>query len=171
MRFFVRLILGSLFIFSFLVGCSQARASALPEGYIRFAVEANGGGKGCSIPFKTGRWNLIDGAYGCSEDDYNYFMLDNVRSAATFRFSSDYATGAEGPNKCDWDGGGGNDWAFEVGTYKNPTTTIWIPISSLRGYYQGDIIKAGIRMIANRNESGDIDEELECVSIELSPLP
>jgi len=147
----------------------NAKSEAEPShfGFIRFAENMDGGGQSCAIPIKEGRYNLKDKNYACDDDVFSYFSFDAAPSAVRVRLHSDFNTGFE----CNWKGGTGNDWTFDINTTKNPTTTGWISIASLRGQPEGTVVTPGVRMGRWQYRSGDIEAELECVSIHPSPLP
>lgn len=169
MKYSTSFVAASIFAAGLLGGYRESGAEeSMPNGILKMAEQPDGGGRSCSIPIKNGKWNLNDGEFGCSSDDYNYFKLDNSPSAVIIRFTSD---GSHGGTECRWDGYAGNDWAFDIDTYKHPTTTGWVQLLDLKGFEPGRIIVAGVRLKQGRYESGDISDEVECVSIQVSDLP
>jgi hypothetical protein len=165
MNYLTRLGVFTLWICGFVVGAGTT-SDAIAAGNLRFAEKSDGGGKSCSIPIPAPevgwkRYNLKDGDFGCNDDDYSYFMLDNVPSTTLISVSPDV--------NCPTGWSDGNNWFFQTKMYKQPTTTIWISILSLKGYQKGEIVKVGVMMNANSYRSGDVDAELECVEIHVSP--
>jgi hypothetical protein len=167
MNYLTRLGVFTLWFCGFVVGAGTT-SDAIAAGNLRLAENSDGGGRSCSIPIppptpkdKPKHYNLADGAEaGCSDDDYSYFMLDNVPSTTLIGFSPDV--------DCPRDWSSGNNWFFQIKMYKQPTTTTWISILSLKGHKPGEIVKAGVMMGAEFYRSGDVDEELECVVFEVS---
>jgi hypothetical protein len=119
----------------------------------------NGTGKMCRIPAtETLAINLNnddEDTYGCTNDEHDYFKLDNVRSAVIITF---------GNHTCDT---GITGWEVELRTVIDPITTPWISLINLRNRLPGDIISRGVRLVKSRS-GGDFGDELTCVKIEVS---
>jgi hypothetical protein len=132
--------------------------------YLKLAekVDDNGVGTGktCRIPATQSLTinlnNDDEDIYNCTNDEHDYFMLDNVRSAVIITF------GEEACNS-----GTTNGWEFELRTYIDPITTPWISLIELKNRLQGDIISRGVRLVRSR-KGGDGGDELTCVKIEVS---
>lgn len=173
MKYLMRFVMGAMLVVG-LQGCGRdssvateaqvdkPNANVMPQGVIKLAENPDGGGKSCSIPMSSQVWNL-DHTPGCNGDDYSYFMLDNVPSAALIRLESDFS--------CPKQDTSGNAWWFELETIKHPTTTIWISIASLKQQPDGKIIYPGLRLNTSYYRRGDLVAELECLEIEMSDLP
>lgn len=167
MRYSIRLAMVSIFVFAMLSGCRELYAM----GSIKLAENADGGGRTCTIPFpdpdpagKKHYYNLWDmNAVGCHDDVYSYFLLSNAPSVAKVEFNSDYG--------CKRSGSTHNEWWYDIETYKHNMTTGWISIASLNGVEVGEIVKAGVKLIVKHHDFGDIEAELECLTIRVSPLP
>ena len=121
----------------------------------------NGTGKMCRIPAtETLAINLNnddEDIYDCTNDEHDYFKLDNVRSAVIITF---------GQETCN--SGTINGWEFELRTIIDPITTPWISLIGLKNRLPGDIISRGIKLERSRNRGGDVGDELTCVKIEVS---
>lgn len=131
----------------------------LDDGSIKFSKEADGS-QTCSIPYKEGSYDFVDEEPDiCVNDEMSYFRLDNVPSASQFELEK---------RRCNESGG----WVVVMTVFKNPTTTAWISIPSLKQFEVGDIIVAGV-MLKEKKEIGDDDlkGELSCVRVRRSELP
>jgi hypothetical protein len=131
----------------------------LDDGSIKFAKEADGAST-CTIRYMAGDYDFVgEEPDNCVNDEMSYFRLENVPSASQFELEK---------RRCHESGG----WVVTLTVFKNPTTTNWISIPSLRQYEPGDIIVAGLRL-KEKKEIGDDDlkGELSCVRIRRSPLP
>lgn len=163
MNYSMRFVVGSIIAMALLSGCSGSNTEALHQGSIKFAANADGGGSSCSIPFSDVDVNLNKNKYGCEDDVYSYFMLDSAPSAALIHLNSDVGC-PRGPSSL-------REWRFDLKTIKHPTTTPWISIRSLNATETGAIVKAGVILVKKHFDWGDIDAELECVELRVSPLP
>ncbi|GAB7529486.1 hypothetical protein PS3A_18950 [Pseudomonas sp. 3A(2025)] len=121
----------------------------------------------CSFPFTTRTVVLNDNdsdTFGCMNDQIYGFKLTNVPSASRITF---YDSG-----NCD-DNNDIESFIIKLMTYINPTTML--EPYNLKTAHQkepGDILVAGVRMMWKKGPNSDnVNGELTCVRMELSPAP
>ncbi|RRV03672.1 hypothetical protein EGJ27_24555 [Pseudomonas sp. v388] len=134
-------------------------ASEYDEGSISFAEDTTES-KTCNIPYMEGDYDFKgESPDNCVNDEMSYFRLNKVPSASQFELEK---------RRCNESGG----WVVVLSVFKNPTTTGWISIPSLKQYPEGHIVAAGVRL-KEKKEIGDDDlkGELSCVRVRRSALP
>jgi hypothetical protein len=148
------------------LGVQEALAEssvAIPDGSITFAQNPDGSGATCGFAFthKQDGYNFHKGESGCQYDKYNYFRLENVPSASSFKLWAKACDRADEKS-----------WEYDLKTYINPTTTGWLYISALRAASEGAIFARGVILVTKKySEVGDGIDELSCVWITRSSLP
>lgn len=134
-------------------------AAPFPDGSIKFAAASDGGGKTCELAFVTSRKDF-GGDSGCANDEMSYFRLENVPSATTFKLESERCDGTKA------------EWYFTMKTIKQPVTTGWIAIATLKAETIGAIVTPGLRLMGRKTDTSvPLEGKLTCVDIERSPLP
>lgn len=121
----------------------------------------------CSIPFSTRTVVLNDNnsdTFGCTNDQVYSFKLNNVPSASRITF---YDSGS-----CQ-DEGDDESFIVKVRTYINPTTTPNVlNLKSIHQRQPGEILAPGVMMMWKKGPNSDnVNGELTCVRMELSPTP
>ncbi|WP_460123399.1 hypothetical protein [Pseudomonas sp. S2_C03] len=149
----------------FMCVCTFAVAEQQPTekqatGSIVFSEKGSEGGKTCSVPFITQpAVDFTSDNYGCVNDEYSYFRLNDAPSAGQFQLSSENCRGGEA-------------WWFWLDTYINPISTDWIYIGDLSTFQKGDIVRRGITLDSKRtNTTVPFKGKLSCVRIIRSPVP
>lgn len=120
----------------------------------------------CTFPFSTRTVVLNDNdsdTFGCTNDQVYSFKLNNVPSASRITF---YDSG-----KCLDDDE--ESFIVKVRTYINPTTTLNVlNLKSIHQREPGDILAPGVMMMWKKGPNSDnVNGELTCVRMELSPTP
>lgn len=129
------------------------------EGSISLFEKPEGqGGDSCQIPFKSGRYEMSSTG-NCKNDQYSYFRLNSVPSAAKITFYSE--------GRCTISGN--YDWYYTVRTYLEPTTTRLVSIpDEVASASPKQILVKGVRFEEGHYDHGNIRGKLSCVIIDKS---
>ncbi|WP_176507649.1 MULTISPECIES: hypothetical protein [Pseudomonas] len=149
-----------------LVACSTtltANAGTLPMsgGTIEFAQKMeqpeHPSGKMCTITLpkpttdgSTKYYKMTD--VGCGDNVATFFKFNNVPSTTVVRLSSEKDCSA-------------GDWRFQLQAIKNPSSTSWVNIKTLRGAEVNKVVVPGMLLLADEYDHGNIEGKLSCVSV------